>query len=421
LYKRTVLNNGLRLIVNEVPYARSVSLVFFVGTGGCYESLHETGISHFIEHVCFKGTRKRKSAREISEAIEGVGGIINGGTDKEFTVYWVRVTNQHFPLALDVLTDLLRNPRFNAEDMERERLVILEEIKMGLDSPRQRVDMLIDELLWPGQPLGRDVAGTGESLNKLTRRQIKDYYTEHYVPDNIVVSIAGNIRQPDAQQSIERSMSDWLPGKKSVRYPSEVNGNTIAISVEQRDTEQVYLCLGFHGVSILNSDRFVVDLFSIVLGEGMSSRLFSEVRENLGLAYEINSSSEHYIDSGSVVIRAGVDIRKTKNALTTIIEQLNRARDDITKSELARAKEIAKGRLLLALENTRSVANWSGAQELITGNILTVEQVVDLVDSVTVDDIRRVMGTLITGDNLKLAMVGPVVETEEELSQLLKM
>jgi predicted Zn-dependent peptidase len=415
------LDNGLHLIVNEVPHARSVSLVFFIGVGGCYEAEHETGISHFIEHVCFKGTNKRKSAREISETIESVGGIINGGTDKEFTVYWVRVTNQHFPLGLDVLTDLIRNPRFDVEDVERERLVIIEEIKMSLDSPRQRVDMLIDELLWPGQPLGRDVAGTRESLSNLGQQQIVDYYKQHYVPNNIVVSIAGDIQQLEARHRIEQYIGDWTAGRKTFRYPSDSAQKGIPLSIEYRDTEQVHLCLGIRGVSILHPDRFAVDLFSIVLGEGMSSRLFSEVRENLGLAYEINSSTEHYIDSGSIVIRAGVDTQKTNNALITIIERLSRIGNDITETELARAKEISKGRLLLAMENTRNVANWSGAQELLTGQILTVEQIIDLVDSVTIEDIRRVVQALVTTENLKLAIIGPVKEEEDELARLLRL
>lgn len=422
MYQRNVLNNGLRLIINEVPHAHSVSLVFFLGVGACYEAQHEAGISHFIEHVCFKGTDKRKSARDISEAIESVGGMINGGTDKEFTVYWARVTNQHFPLALDVLTDLIRNPRFDAEDIERERMVIIEEIKMSLDSPRQRVDMLIDKLLWPGQqPLGRDVAGTRESLSNISRQQIRDYHKRHYVPDNIVVSIAGDIQQLETLRRTEQHMNDWISGEKAFRYPSDTTQRNARLSIEQRDIEQVHLCLGIHGVSILHPDRFAVDLFSIVLGEGMSSRLFCEVRENLGLAYEIHSSSEHYIDSGSIVIRAGVDAKKSKNTLITIIEQLARIRNDIASNELARAKEIAKGRLLLALENTRNVANWSGAQELLTGQILSVEQVIDLVDSVTLEDIGRIMQEYITGDDLKLAMVGPVEEGEDDLARLLRL
>ena len=180
MHQKTILDNGLRLLTSEMPHTHSVSIVFFVGSGTCYETDTEAGISHFIEHLCFKGTSKRQTAKEISEAIEGVGGILNGGTDKELTVLWCKVASQHFKLALDVLVDLIRNSHFDNKDIGRERQVIIEEINMSLDSPQQRVDMLIDEILWPGQPLGRDSAGKKEVVAALTRQQILDFFHKHY-------------------------------------------------------------------------------------------------------------------------------------------------------------------------------------------------------------------------------------------------
>ncbi len=219
MYEKITLDNGLRLLTSEMPHTRSVSVVFFLGVGSRYEIDSEAGISHFIEHLCFKGTDKRRTAKEISEAIESVGGILNGGTDKELTTYWCRVTSEHFLLALDVLIDLLRSSRFAAEDIDRERQVIIEEINMSLDSPRQRVAMLIDEIIWPGQPLGRDIAGNRETITALTRQQILDFFSSAYLPNNIVISIAGDIEQKQIQDTVSKALGGWKRNKVSARLP----------------------------------------------------------------------------------------------------------------------------------------------------------------------------------------------------------
>ena len=221
MHEKITLDNGLRLLTSQMPHTRSVSVVFFTAAGSRYETEPEAGISHFIEHICFKGTQKRHSSKEISEAIESVGGMINGGTDKELTTFWCRVTSQHFLLALDVLVDLLLHSRFDANDIDRERQVIIEEINMSLDSPRQRVSMLIDELLWPGQPLGRDIAGSKETVTALTRQQMLDFFSGHFLPNNTVVAIAGDIEQKQVQDAISQTLGKWKSRQSTSRLPQQ--------------------------------------------------------------------------------------------------------------------------------------------------------------------------------------------------------
>jgi predicted Zn-dependent peptidase len=420
MYEKIALDNGLRLLTSEMPHTRSVSIVFFLGIGSRYESDAEAGISHFIEHLCFKGTNKRRTAKEISEAIESVGGILNGGTDKELTTYWARVTSEHFQLALDVLVDLLCSSRFAAEDIDRERQVIIEEINMSLDSPRQRVAMLIDEILWPGQPLGRDIAGSRETLNALNRQQILDFFSNAYLPNNTVISIAGDIKQKKIQAAVNKALHGWKPDKAPSNTPNTCNQEAPRLKIEFRETEQVQLCLAVPGFSYFHPDRFAIDLLSTILGEGMSSRLFTEIREHQGLAYDIHSYADHFADSGAVIISAGVDSSRVDKAVKATIDQLAKIKEQISDAELKKAKEIAKGRLLLSLESSRNVAGWLGAQELLTKRIFTPDEVIALVEAVTVEDLKRVARELFTGEKLNLAMVGPV-KKEEPLARLLKL
>jgi predicted Zn-dependent peptidase len=420
MYEKITLDNGLRLITSEMPHTRSVSIVFFLGVGSRYETDSESGISHFIEHLCFKGTDKRRTSKDISEAIESVGGILNGGTDKELTTYWARVTSEHFLLALDVLTDLLRNSRFAAKDIDRERQVIIEEINMSLDSPRQRVAMLIDEILWPNQALGRDIAGNRETITAMKRGQILDFFSNAYLPNNTVISIAGDIQQKKIQDTIRKTLGTWKRSRAPLSPPNTGNQDAARLKIEFRETEQIQLCLAVPGFSYFHPDRFAVDLLSTILGEGMSSRLFTEIREQQGLAYDIHSYADHFADSGAVIINAGVDSTRVDNAVKAIIEQLSKIKEQIAEAELRKAKEIAKGRLLLSLESSRNVAGWLGAQDLLTKRILTPDEVISLVEAVTIEDLKRVARELFAGEKLNLAVVGPV-KKEQPLARALKM
>jgi predicted Zn-dependent peptidase len=420
LYQKTTLGNGLRIITATMPHTRSVSLGFFLGVGSRYEPKAQAGISHFIEHLCFRGTSRRPTAREISEAIEGVGGILNGGTDKEFTAYWCKVARPHFQLALDVLLDILLHSRFDPQDIEKERQVIIEEINMTKDSPSQQADMLIDELLWPNHSLGRDIAGTKESVTTITRDLILNYLAQHYQPNNTVIAVAGNIQHQEVVTAISQAIGDWTNQQPRAEYSAYIGQDNPRLRVETRETEQVHLCLALPGLSLLHPQRFTLDLLNVILGEGMSSRLFTEIRDKLGLAYHINSYVEHFLDSGSVTIYAGVESRNLRVAIEAILEQLHQLKQPVPEPELSKAKELAKGRLLLRMEDSRSVATWTGGQEILTGRILNVEQVVSIIDAITAEEIKQVANELLIGSQLRLAVVGPIAK-DEPLDELLKL
>ncbi|MFU8797043.1 MAG: M16 family metallopeptidase, partial [Dehalococcoidia bacterium] len=279
MYKKAVLDNGLRVITSAMPESRSACLVILVGAGSCYEDDSEAGITHFAEHLFFKGTQRRPTSKEISQDIEGVGGILNGGTDRELTMYWCKVASPHFDVALDVLCDLLLNSLFEEKEIERERGVIHEEIKMSLDLPQQRVNSLIDELLWPSQPLAREVIGTKETVSSITRKQMLEHVAGRYMPNNAVFSIAGDIDHDKTLTKVERLLGRWSAGEFSTGYKTDDEQSAPRLRIEPRDIEQAHLCLAVHGFSRSHPQRFAIDLLSTVLGGGMSSRLFTEIRE----------------------------------------------------------------------------------------------------------------------------------------------
>jgi predicted Zn-dependent peptidase len=418
LYHKTTLDNGLRLITATMPHTRSVCISIFIGTGSRYEPDAEAGISHFIEHLLFKGTEKRPSAREISAAIEGVGGIINGATDKEVTVYWAKVPGQHFATALDILTDILLHPRFEPADLEKERQVIIEEINMTRDIPSQQVNLLIDELLWPDHPLGRDIAGSRESVTATSRYNLISYLKRQYGPDNTVVAIAGNIRHRETVSAVSEILSGWASQQPHPGYTAFQPKPGPRLRIEKKDTEQVHLCLAIPGLPLLHPQRFPLDLLNVILGEGMSSRLFTEIRERLGLTYSIHSYVEHFFDTGSLNISAGVELRKLETATSAIREQLHQLKEGVPEEELIRAKEFSKGRLLLRMEDSRSVAGWLGGQEILTERILTTDQIIAIIDAITTEELKELAQELIADSKLHLAVVGPVTE-DEPLAKLL--
>ncbi len=420
VYTKTVLDNGLRVITSVMPHTRSVCLAFLIGAGSCYEDGSEAGISHFAEHMYFKGTKRRPTAKEISQDVEGVGGIINAGTDKEMTVFWCKVADAHFPVALDVLSDLLCNSRFDSNDIEQERRVIIEEINMHMDIPQQRVNMLIDELLWPNQPLGREIIGSKETVASTTRERMLRYIRHRYLPNDTVISIAGNIQPDEALARIEALFHDWSAGQVSEGYVTNSGQDTPRLRVEHKNSEQVHLCLGVHGFSRFHPRRFALDLLNTAFGVGMSSRLFTEIRENKGLAYDIHSYVEHFLNSGSFAIYAGVDTNKAETAIASIVEEMAKLRQGIAADELRRAKELSKGRLHLRLEDSQNVALWLGGQESLRREILDIDQVISIIEAITEDELKQVAQEILVDNGLNLAVVGPV-KKEEPLLNLLKL
>jgi len=424
MYNKAVLDNGLRIITSTMPHSRSVCLAILVGAGSCYESEEEAGISHFAEHLFFKGTQRRPTSKEITQDIEGVGGIINAGTDKELTIFWCKVAKPHFPIALDVLSDLLLNSLFDSKEIEQERRIISEEINMNLDLPQQRISMLIDELLWPEQPLGREVIGYKETVSSITRGQLLNYVARRYMPNNTVLSIAGNIQHEEAVAQIESLFGKWASGELITGYITDDKQTEARLRIEPKDIEQAHLCLAVHGFSRSHPQRFTLDLLNTVLGGGMSSRLFTEIREHRGLAYDIHSYAEHFLKSGSFAIYAGVDPQKIETAVAAILEEISQIKQGITATELTRAKELSKGRLYLRFEDSQNVALWYGGQEILTQQILDIDDVISIVDAITIDELKGVAEEIITDSGLNLAVTGPVkgdsLIKEKPLRQLLK-
>jgi len=419
LYQKKVLDNGLRIITCPMPHTRSVSICIYLGAGSRYESEAQAGVSHFIEHLCFRGTEKRLSAKDISGAIEGVGGVLNGGTDKELTVYWCKVAQPHFQLALDVLADMILHSRFEKKDIEKERKIIVEEISMSKDAPNQLVGMILDELLWPNHPLGRDVAGTNKSVEEMSRELMLDYMASEYSPANTVIAIAGNVQHEEAVNEVNKILGSWENKKPRLDYVPYIEKFNPRLKVEKRDTEQTHLCLALPGVSLSDPRRFTIDLLNVILGEGMSSRLFIEIRDKLGLAYNIHSYLDHFQDSGALTVYAGVHPKSLEIGISAILEQLALLKETISPEEVTKAKELSKGRLLLRMEDSRSVAGWVGGQEILSGKIMDVEEVVAIIEKVTAKEMRAVAKELLVGDKLRLSVVGPV-KSSDHLEKLLK-
>ena len=419
MYQKIALDNGLRIITCPMPHTRSVSVCIYMGAGSRYESDAQAGVSHFIEHLCFRGTKKRASAKDISGAIEGVGGVLNGGTDKELTVYWCKVAQPHFHLALDVLADMVLHSRFDKKDIEKERQIIVEEISMSKDAPNQLVGMILDELLWPDHPLGRDVAGTNKSVADMSRELMLDYMASEYSPANTVIAIAGNVQQDEAVNEVQKILGNWANKKTRLDFVPYIENKNPRMKIENRETEQTHLCLALPGLSLQHPQRFPLDLLNVILGEGMSSRLFLEVRDKLGLAYNIHSYLDHFQDSGALTVYAGVHPKKLEIGITAILEQLTGLKEKITEEELHKAKELSKGRLLLRMEDSRSVAGWVGGQEILNGSIMDVEEVVAIIDKVTAEDMCKLAKELLIGDKLRLSVVGPV-KSADHLEKLLK-
>lgn len=419
MYEKTTLANGLRILTAPMPHTYSVAITIYIGAGSRYERKEHAGLSHFVEHLCFKGSQKHPTSKDISEAIDRVGGMLNGATDRELTVYHCKVAAPHFPLALDVLVDLVRAPRFEPQEMEKERQVILEELAMIADIPSQLVDLDIDQALWADQPLGWDVAGTEESVKAIDRQMALDYLSRQYVPNNIVVSMAGNVDPRQAQEQVAAFWRDCPSGSPSSWFPT-TDGQGPRCTLRYKKSEQAHLCLAVRGLPLQHPDRHALALLSVILGEGMSSRLFLELRERLGLVYDIHSYVSHFLDSGAFTIYAGVDPARTVDALKVILSELVRLRDGVDEEELVKAKELSKGRLLLRLEDTRSVAGWMGGQELLLGEVRTPDQVLDLLEAVTVQDVQRVARALLVNDQLHMAIVGPF-RSDRRFAPLLKL
>ncbi|MGH2507168.1 MAG: M16 family metallopeptidase [Ktedonobacteraceae bacterium] len=421
-YKRTTLDNGLRLLTAPMPSMRSASIALFFSVGSRYENRPMAGVSHFIEHMLFKGTQVYPTARHISEAIEGIGGNFNGSTSKELTSYTARVPSEHLAEVLHVLADMVRHPRFEPEEMEKERSVITEELRATKDDPQEWVGLLIDEIMWPDLELGRDDAGFIETVASLQHEQMLAYFESYYRPNGLVIAIAGNIDEARTLDLIQELFGDWQPGTLSSYNPCLPPLDATPVAIIDKRTEQINLSLATLGISYTSPDYYAFMLANAILGDGMSSRLFQTIREEQGLAYDIGSYFSSYSDTGNFVISGGIDPSQTEAALRAIVSELNMLSETpVASAELARIKAYIRGSMLLGMEGTHQVASWLGGQESLRSNILDIDHMVALVEAVSAQDIQRVAQTCFAPQWRRLAIIGPCKTRQaERLGKLLQ-
>ena len=406
-YTKTVLPNGLRLLTASMPATRAVSIAFYVGTGSRFEREDESGASHFLEHILFKGTERRPQAQDVAETIERVGGYMNASTDYELTLYWARVARPHLSIGIDLLCDMLVHSTFPGEEIEKERDVILEEIHTAYDSPSQRVFQIAHNMMWPDQPLGQDIAGSESSVRAITRDAIMSYMREQYDPSQVVLAVAGQIEHGEIEDLIAGPLEAWPAGQPRRMTPADNTAPKNRVALEYRKTEQANICLMLPSIAGSDPDRRTLWLLNAILGDGMACRLFLELRERLGIVYEVDTDVLYLRDTGAMAIFAGTVPARGPQAVGAIISELERATRDISQSELDRARELTKGRMLLRLEDTRSISGWLGGQEITYGRIETPEEVVEQLDRITTDDILRVAQRFFVPERYRLAVVGP--------------
>jgi len=405
------LRGGAKLVTSPMPERQSASLVMMFAGGSRDEVERLAGASHFIEHLNFKGTERRPTSKEIAVAIESIGGFINASTDKELTAYWARVPAEHLDLGVDVLFDIVSNSKLTPADIERERMVILEELKMYQDQPQDHVQNLFEEIIWPAHPLGRDIAGTERSVASLTRDDILEFANAHYRLPNLVMGAAGALDEDELLRAVtpRLTLPGDLDGAAAAEAPGALGGPNLLL--RRQRTEQAHVCFGVRALSYLHPDRYALDLMNTVLGEGMSSRLFLNIREKLGLAYDVHSFTQKHRDTGYLGVYLGVDPSRAVRAVEAALAELRAmAASELADDELDRAKEFTKGRLRLELETTNGVAFWLTYQQLVMGEIRTIEDELAMVDAVTAADVRRVAGDILSGP-MQMAVIGPFAKS----------
>ncbi len=407
MFERTALPGGPRVISARLPGSRSVSIAAYVLAGSRLETPDQAGVAHFMEHITFKGTTAFPTTQAISEAIEGVGGSFNAATDRESTVYWVRVPKREARRAADVVAELIVRPRLLDDEIDHERSVIVEEIRSYLDDPSEYAQILIQQGMYGDGALGREICGDEEGIRGLPTATIHEFWAETYRPSNVVVALAGDLDHAEALDLVGPAFGTGDGVSTSFEpAPNLPAGEPYLLG--NRDTSQAHLCISVPAYQRDHPDSWALGVLNGVLGEGMSSRLFLSVREELGLAYDVGSGITEYADTGSVGIYAGVDPDKLEPAVQAILAELGRLRDaDVPADELAKAKAYLSGGLELRMDDTRHLASWIGGQEALHERVLTLDEALEAVAGVTADDIRRIAGDLFIDDRLRLAVVAP--------------
>lgn len=420
MLNKTILPNGLRVVTKKLEGTAAVTVLIFVAAGSRYENKKNNGIAHFLEHMFFKGGEKYKNTKEVSGTIDGIGGDFNAFTGKEYVGYYVKVAREKMDTAIDVLSDMMMHATFDPSEIDKERGVILEELNMYQDTPMYQVGWDFEALLFGDQPLGWDQIGTKDLIRTVTRDDFKKYQMDLYTPDNVVITVTGNIEHDDIVEKAKK-MFPFKEGKRAYDpLPVEVVGNAKKVHVVNKKTEQAHIVCGFEGYHNDHPDKYAKKLLAVILGGNMSSRMFLHVREQKGLSYYIRTQTDFYKDTGAISTSAGVDVNRIKLAVEAIIEEYkNITNSDVPPEELQKAKDYLKGKMTLKLEDTEEYAYLLAQQELLQNEIKTLEEIFAKIDAVTAPDIRRVACDLFKEDKLRLALIGPS-EDPKEFEKILK-
>lgn len=404
MYKRYKLNNGIQIVAEKIPHFRSISIGLWFKAGSIYEGPKENGLSHFIEHMLFKGTEKR-NAKDIAQTLEAVGGQLNAFTAKECTCFYSKVIDEHLELALDLLSDMILNSVFDKVEIEKEKGVVLEEVSMYEDSPEDVAHELLSAEFFGSHPLGQPILGTRENIGDFTREGILEYYNWHYKPQNLVISIAGNFEDEELDELLEKYFGQWNDlGQEYTKIPQAKSNQ--GIFYRYKDIEQAHLCIGCPGLAIGNEDIYPLMVFNNLFGGGMGSRLFQRIREENGFAYSVYSYPSSFVHGGLFTIYAGVKPTQASQALSLIREEIDAVKDrDITQEEFIMAREQLKGNYILGLESTSSRMTAIGRNQLLLGRILTPDQVLEKIDDVTLDSIYEVIEGIYLKDNTTISLV----------------
>lgn len=421
MIKKEVLSNGLRVILAPNRSTSVFTAMVLFGVGSRYETDKQAGISHVLEHMFFKGTKKRPTPLQVAEFIESLGAEQNAFTGKEYTGYYVKLAPKHLPKAFDFLSDMLLNSLFGAEELKREKGVIIEEINMYEDLPMEIVDSKFEEAMFGQNPLGRDVIGTKETVSAVTPEDLFAYKDKYYTAPNAVVVLAGNPGEYSDEEILKlmREYFDFGPHNPADLAPIQINQEK-SFNITPRKTEQSHLIVGFQGVPYAHPDKYKLKAMAVILGGSMSSRMFTEIRERRGLAYAVRSTISNYSDAGTIETQAGVPHEKVDEAIQAILGEYDKIRTEkVTQAELDRAKEIIYGRLLISFEDSLDVASHYAMGEIISGETRTPEEIIKLYERITVDDIIDVAQKYVRDDKLSMAYIGPAL-TPEKLKPIFK-
>jgi predicted Zn-dependent peptidase len=413
---KTTLPNGIRILTEEIPHVHSLSIGLWVDTGSKNESEDVYGISHFIEHMLFKGTKTR-SAMQIAQELEDTGGSINAFTDKENTCFYARVLDKYLDKSIDVLTDIYLNSVFDPEEIEREKQVVIEELKMYEDSPDDLSYDTIIENVWKEHPLGHKIVGEMDTINDFSQQKIHDYMNSHYTTDKLIISVTGNIKDKDVVEKLTDKLSH-LKLKKNDYDEPETSFNTY-ISSRYKDIEQLHVCLGTKGPLIVGDNRYTYAIMDSILGGGMSSRLFQEIREKRGLAYSVGSFELMYRKGGMFGVYAGVSPNKFQEMVKYTLYEFDRlVNGDLKEEDIHRAKEHLKGNLLLSLEAVKNRMMRLARNEIYFNRSISAQEIIDSVDAVTYDGIVDLSKEIFSRDKISLVAVGPIKEIPFKLTEL---